>query len=159
METFFPEIKASIPYEGPKSKNPLAFKYYNPTQVIGQKTMEEHLRFSVAYWHTFKGTGQDPFGDATFSRRWNRGSTPIERAENRLRAAFEFFLKLGIHFYCFHDLDLSPEGETFSESCRNLEKMLVKAKKMQEESGIQPPLGYRQPIQSPTLCPWCIDQS
>ena len=137
MEKFFPEIKARIPYEGPKSKNPLAFKYYNPAQVVEQKTMEEHLRFSVAYWHTFKGTGQDPFGDATFSRPWNCGSTPIERAENRLRAAFEFFLKLGVHFYCFHDLDLAPEGETFSESCRNLEKMVAKAKKMQEESGIQ----------------------
>jgi xylose isomerase len=100
VEKFFPEIKERIPYDGPRSKNPLAFRYYNPAQVVGQKTMEEHLRFSVAYWHTFKGTGQDPFGDATFSRSWNRGSTPIKRAEKRLRAAFEFFLKLGIPFYC-----------------------------------------------------------
>jgi len=72
MVEFFPEVKKRIPYDGPGSKNPLAFKYFDPVKVVGKKTMQEHLRFSVAYWHTFKGAGQDPFGDATFSRPWNK---------------------------------------------------------------------------------------
>ncbi len=135
MKTYFPDIPDKIIYEGPASKNPLAFKYYNPSQIVGQKTMAEHLRFSVAYWHTFKGTGMDPFGAATFRRPWNMGKTPMEQAENTLQAAFEFVQKLGVPFYCFHDRDLAPEGETFSESCQNLETMVAKAKKLQEETG------------------------
>ena len=127
MKTYFPDIPDKIIYEGSASKNPLAFKYYNPSQIVGQKTMAEHLRFSVAYWHTFKGTGMDPFGAATFRRPWNMGKTPMEQAENTLQAAFEFVQKLGVSFYCFHDRDLAPEGETFSESCQNLETMVAKA--------------------------------
>ncbi len=135
MKTYFPDIPDKILFEGPASKNPLAFKYYNPSQIVGQKTMAEHLRFSVAYWHTFKGTGMDPFGAATFRRPWNMGKTPMEQAENTLQAAFEFVQKLGVPFYCFHDRDLAPEGETFLESCQNLETMVAKAKKLQEETG------------------------
>ncbi|HEA68153.1 MAG TPA: xylose isomerase [Desulfobacterales bacterium] len=137
MKTCFPDIPDKILFEGPTSKNPLAFKYYNPSQIVGQKIMAEHLRFSVAYWHTFKGTGMDPFGAATFRRPWNMGKTPMEQAENTLQAAFEFVQKLGVPFYCFHDRDLAPEGETFSESCQNLETMVAKAKKLQEETGIK----------------------
>ncbi len=137
MKTYFPDIPDKIIYEGSASKNPLAFKYYNPSQIVGQKTMVEHLRFSVAYWHTFKGTGMDPFGAATFRRPWNMGKTPMEQAQNTLQAAFEFVQKLGVPFYCFHDRDLAPEGETFSESCQNLETMVAKAKKLQEETGIK----------------------
>lgn len=137
MNKFFPTLPKTIPFEGPESKNPLAFKYYLPTQVVGQKTMEEHLRFSVAYWHTFKATGSDPFGAPTFKRPWIKAETPLEQAEFTLRAAFEFAQKLGVPFYCFHDRDLAPEGETFAESCKNLEIMVEKAKQMQEETGIK----------------------
>ena len=137
MNRFFPAIKNKIPFEGRHSKNPLAFKYYDPGQIIGQKTMAEQLRFSVAYWHSFKGTGMDPFGAATFRRPWNMGETPMKQAEDTLRAAFEFVQKLGVPFYCFHDRDLAPEGETFAESCKNLETIVKKAKKLQEETGIK----------------------
>ncbi len=137
MKAFFPEIQDSIPYEGPDSKNPLAFKYYDPDKTVGQKSMRDHLRFSVAYWHTFMGRGMDPFGSETFERPWNKGRTPMEKAENALCAAFEFAGKLGVPFYCFHDRDLAPEGETFSESCGNLETMVEKAVTLQKETGIQ----------------------
>jgi len=137
MTNFFPEIPDKIVYEGPGSKNPLAFKYYNPRQIVGKKSMEEHLRFSVAFWHTFKATGMDPFGAPTFSRPWDKADTPIKQAESTLRAAIEFTQKLGAPFYCFHDRDLAPEGETFAESCKNLEAMVNKAKLLQEETGIR----------------------
>ena len=137
MNEFFPGIQQTIPFEGPESKNPLAFKYYNPQQVVGQKTMAEHLRFSVAYWHTFKASGMDPFGAPTFVRPWVNAATPLEQAECTVRAAFEFARKLGAPFYCFHDRDLAPEGETFAESCKNLEIMVSKAKQLQEETGVR----------------------
>ena len=137
MNEFFPEIQQTIPFEGPESKNPLAFKYYNSQQVVGQKTMEEHLRFSVAYWHTFKASGMDQFGAPTFVRPWINAATPLEQAEYTVRAAFEFAQKLGAPFYCFHDRDLAPEGETLAESCKNLEIMVAKAKQLQEETGIK----------------------
>ena len=137
MNRFFPEVQDRIPYEGAGSKNPLAFKYYEPTRMVGQKSMEDHLRFSVAYWHTLKATGIDPFGVGTFDRPWNRGAKPMEQAENTLEAAFEFSQKLGVPYYCFHDRDLAPEGETLSESCRNLEAMVEKAKQLQEDTGIR----------------------
>ncbi|CAB1065896.1 Xylose isomerase (EC [Olavius sp. associated proteobacterium Delta 1] len=137
MNEFFPNIQQTIPFEGPDSKNPLAFKYYNSQQVIGQKTMKEHLRFSVAYWHTFKASGMDPFGAPTFVRPWINAATPLEQAEYTVRAAFEFAQKLGAPFYCFHDRDLAPEGDTFAESCKNLEAMVATAKQLQEETGIK----------------------
>jgi xylose isomerase len=137
MKSFFPDIPEQIPFEGPESKNPLAFKYYNPGQVVGQKTMAEHLRFSVAYWHTFKASGMDPFGAPTFVRPWIDAATTLEQAEHTVHAAFEFARKLGAPFYCFHDRDLAPEGETFAESCKNLETMVARAKLLQEETGIK----------------------
>ena len=137
MNEFFSDISQTIPFEGPDSKNPLAFKYYNPQQVVGQKTMKEHLRFSVAYWHTFKGSGTDPFGAPTFARPWIKAKSPLEQAKVTVRAAFEFAQKLGVPFYCFHDRDLAPEGQTFTESCKNLETMVAIAKQLQEETGIK----------------------
>ncbi len=137
MNQFFPDIPEQIPFEGPESKNPLAFKYYNPGQTVGTQTMAEHLRFSVAYWHTFKASGMDPFGAPTFERPWINAATPLEQAEHTVHAAFEFARKLGAPFYCFHDRDLAPEGETFAESCNNLEKMVAIAKQLQEETGIK----------------------
>jgi len=137
MKEFFPDVPQTIPFEGPDSKNPLAFKYYNAQQVVGQKTMKDHLRFSVAYWHTFKSSGMDPFGAPTFVRPWMNDATPLEQTEYTVRAAFEFTQKLGAPFYCFHDRDLAPEGGTFAESCKNLEAMVAIAKQLQEETGIK----------------------
>jgi xylose isomerase len=136
LQSYFPDIPERIPHEGPESKNPLAFRYYKPGQVVGFQTMEEQLRFSVAYWHTFKASGLDPFGAPTFARPWQAADTPLEQAEQTLRAAFEFVRKLGVRFYCFHDRDLAPEGESFAESCRNLEHMVARAKTLQAETGI-----------------------
>ena len=105
----FPEI-TKIKYEGPQSKNPLAFRWYNESEVVEGKTMREQLRFAVVYWHTFRGTGSDPFGAATMVRPWDDGSNSVENAQNRVRAAFEFIDKLGAPYYAFHDRDVAPEG-------------------------------------------------
>jgi xylose isomerase len=99
--------------------------------------MQDHLKFSVAYWHTFKSSGMDPFGAPAFVRPWIKAANPLGQAEYTVRAAFEFAQKLGAPFYCFHDRDLAPEGETFAESCRNLETMVAKAKQLQAETGIK----------------------
>ena len=98
MNEFFPDIQQAIPFEGPDSKNPLAFKYYNPQQVVGQKTMKEHLRFSVAYWHTLKASGLDPFGARGFVRPWVGAVSPLEEAEVAVHAGCDFGLKLGAAF-------------------------------------------------------------
>ena len=137
MTVFFPEVGTSIPYEGPGADNRLAFRYYEAGRKVGDKTMAEHLRFAVAYWHTFKGTGRDIFGDDVYNRPWNKSSDPMTRAEDTLRAAFEFFRKLGARYYCFHDLDMAPAGATFAESRRNLEKMARMAASLQKETGVR----------------------
>lgn len=136
MTEFFPDVKR-IKYEGPKSKNPLAFKHYNPKQKILGKTMAEHLRFSVCYWHTFKGLGSDPFGPGTMIRPWNASDCPMRMAEDTLHAAFEFFTKLGVEFWCFHDLDIAPEAETLAETNKRFDKMVKLAKKLQKDSGVK----------------------
>jgi xylose isomerase len=136
MSAYFPEITSPIAYEGPKSRQPLAFKWYDANRVIAGKTMAEHFRFAVAFWHTFKGTGADMFGPAAWTRQWNAGS-PLEVAEHALRANFEFCQKLGAPYYCFHDRDIAPEGETFAESCKNLDAIVAQAKKLQAETGIK----------------------
>ena len=118
MNKYFPNVEKQIQYEGKDSKNPLAFKFYDKNQMVGDKTMAEHLRFSVAWWHTFMGDGSDMFGGPSFERDWRRASDPMERAKDTLEAAFEFFQKLGVDYYCFHDRDIAPEGETFLESCK-----------------------------------------
>jgi xylose isomerase len=132
----FPEI-GKIPYEGPKSKNPLAFRWYNPEEVVEGKTMAEHLRFSVVYWHTFRGTGSDPFGAATLQRPWDDGSPTLENAIRRVRVAFEFMEKLGAPFYAFHDRDVAPEGATLRESHANLDAVVKVLKEEQERTGIR----------------------
>src|SRR3990167_7244969 len=104
----FPEV-SKIRYEGPQSKNPLAFRYYNPEETVEGKSMRDHLRFSVAYWHTMRGTGSDPFGPGTMIRPWDKGDDSLENAINRVHAAFEFIEKLGTPFFCFHDRDVAPE--------------------------------------------------
>lgn len=134
---YFPEVNEKIGYEGPGSKNPLAFKRYDPEKVVGGKTMREHLRFAVSYWHTFKGTGSDPFGVGTADRAWEHAEDPIQRAKDTMDAAFEFFTKLGVDYWCFHDRDIAPEGADFAESCRNLDAIVEYAEKKQQETGVK----------------------
>jgi xylose isomerase len=137
LNIYFPNIKKPIPFEGKDSKNPLSFKYYDKVRKVGSKTMGEHLRFSVAYWHTFIGTGSDIFGGPAFNREWHKSNDPIERAKNTLDAAFEFFQKLGIDHYCFHDRDVAPEGKSFRETVKNLNRIVKFAKEKQKETGIK----------------------
>ncbi len=136
MSEFFPDIK-NIPYEGPESRNPLAFKYYQADKKVLGKSMREHLRFSVAYWHTFRGSGSDPFGAATFHRDWEKGDNSVETAIVRAHAAFEFMSKLGVPYFCFHDRDIAPEGRTLAESNRNLDAVIKVVKSLQAETGIK----------------------
>jgi xylose isomerase len=132
----FPEI-GQIPYEGPKSKNPLAFRHYNADELVEGKSMRDHLRFSVVYWHTFRGTGSDPFGPGTAQRPWESGSDTVENAQNRARVAFEFIEKLGAPFYAFHDRDVAPEGKTLAESNKNLDAIVKVFKEEQQRTGIK----------------------
>lgn len=136
-KTYFPKILKPILYEGKDSKNPFAFKYYNREQHVGSKTMGEHLRFSVAYWHSLLGNGADMFGGASFQRAWRQPSDPMDRAKETLDAAFEFFQKLGVDLYCFHDRDIAPEGGSFSQSIKNLQTIVGIAKQMQKETGVK----------------------
>jgi xylose isomerase len=135
MDVFanIPEIK----FEGLGSTNPFAFKVYDPDQVVAGKTMREHLRFSVAYWHTFCGTGSDPFGEATMLRPWNEATDPLKQAEAKMRAAFAFCEKLGVDYYCFHDRDICPEAATLKETNARLDKIVALAKQLQADTGIK----------------------
>ena len=133
---YFPGIQ-KIKFEGKDSDNPLSFKYYDPEKLVNGKPMKEHLRFATAYWHTFCGTGGDPFGPGTKIYPWDIGNDPIQSAHQRLDAAFEFFTKLGTEFFCFHDRDMSPEGENVKETNKLLEDFSELAKHKQEESGVK----------------------
>jgi len=136
MSAAFPKI-SKIKYEGPKSKNPLAFKYYNAAEKVEGKTMREHLRFAVVYWHTFRGTGSDPFGAGTMVRPWDDGSNSVANAQNRVRAAFEFIEKLDAPYYCWHDRDVAPEGKTLAESNANFDAVAKVLKEEQKRTGIK----------------------
>ncbi|KAH9806044.1 Xylose isomerase [Citrus sinensis] len=127
---FFPGIP-KIKYEGPSSKNHLAFKWYNPEEVILGKKMKDWMRFSVAFWHTFRGTGSDPFGVPTKSWPWEDGTNSMAMAKRRMRANFEFIDKLGVDFWCFHDRDIAPDGETLKEANANLDEVVALAKELQ----------------------------
>ena len=132
----FPSL-ATIAYEGPGSTNPLAFRHYNPEEVIDGKTLSEHMRFSIAYWHAFRGVGSDPFGPGTIQRPWEKGKDPLSIALVRMDAAFEFFQKIRAPFWCFHDRDIAPEGRTLAESNRNLDKVVAHAKALQKATGVK----------------------
>ncbi len=136
MQSAFPKIP-KIKYEGPQSKNPLAFKYYNPDEVVAGKTMRDHLRFAVVYWHTFRGTGLDPFGAGTMQRPWDDGSNSVANAQKRVRVAFEFIEKLGAPYYCWHDRDVAPEGRNLRETNKNLDAVAKVLKAEQERTGIK----------------------
>ena len=134
MSSYFKDI-SKIQYEGVDSNNPLSFKYYDEDKVILGKKMKDHLRFATCYWHTFTWPGLDPFGGPTFERPWMQQGDPIEKAEEKLDEAFDFFDKITTPFFCFHDRDISPEGKNYSETQKNffhiidlMEKKLSKSK-------------------------------
>lgn len=126
-----------IAFEGKESDNPLAFKYYDENKVIAGKTLKEHLRFAIAYWHTFTGTGGDPFGPGTKTYPWLASNDPIAQAKEKMDAAFEFITKLGAPYYCFHDFDLIDEGNTIQKSERRLQTIVDYAKEKQQASGVK----------------------
>lgn len=131
--TYFTDLN-KVQFEGKASKNPFAFKHYNPSEVVFGKTMEEHLRFAVAYWHTFNANGTDPFGAGTMVRTWDKFDG-LDRSKARVEANFEFMDKLNIPFYCFHDVDIAPEGATLQESFKNLDVIVAMLKDYQKSSG------------------------
>src|ERR1700690_2951383 len=130
MTAFFPDV-APIKFEGPESRNPLAFRWYDPDRVVLGKSMRDHFRFAVCYWHTLCWPGSDMFGPGTFGRPWQSADT-VETATQKLEVAFEFFQKLGAPFFCFHDADVVPLGNSLKEGWANLDHMAdLIAKKMQ----------------------------
>ena len=138
MPAAFPKIP-KIQFEGPKSRNPFAFKHYNPTEVVEGKSMKDHFRFSVVYWHTMCGNGSDMFGWGTWDRPWDRGTkdNSIERAKRRVPVFFEFCDKLGAPFYAWHDRDVSPHGKTLRESNKYLDTIARLLKEHQKATGIK----------------------
>ncbi len=130
--SYFPNID-KIEYEGPDSTNPFAFKFYNPEEKVGDKTMKEILRFSVAYWHTFTNELSDPFGTGTALRPWDK-FTGMDRAKARVEAAFEFFEKMDVPYFCFHDVDIAPEGSTLRETNKNLDTIVAMIKDYMKDS-------------------------
>ena len=133
--TYFPEIE-KIQYEGVGAKNPFAFRHYNPEEVVAGKTMKEHLRFAIAYWHTMTQDGSDPFGNATNQRPWF-GETALETAKNRVEAFFEILVKLDAPYFCFHDIDIAPEGASLAEFFDNLDIITDLIKEKMDETGIK----------------------
>lgn len=135
-EEAFPGI-GKIEFEGPGSKNPLAFKHYDANEQVGGKAMKDHLKFSVAYWHAMRNPLADPFGPGTAERPWDDGTESVGNAQRRVWAAFEFMQKLGVEYYCFHDRDVAPEGATLQESNDNLDAVVDELEKAQNETGIK----------------------
>jgi xylose isomerase len=140
-EPFFTDVEGPIAYEGPGSENPLAFRWYDADRVVAGRRMEDHLRFAVCYWHSFAWDGFDIFGAGTLDRPWHPtfapATDPVVAARLKMEAAFEFFTKLGVPFYCFHDRDIAPEGSTFKESAALLDQMVDAAGEHQQRSGVE----------------------
>jgi xylose isomerase len=135
--TFFGEVEP-VRFEGPDSDNPLAYRVYDPDRTVLGKRMEDQMRVAVCYWHSFNWPGSDVFGQGTFDRPWlETAGDPMAAARDKMDAAFEFISKLGVPFFCFHDVDIAPTGETFAESARNLEEMVGYAEKKMAETGIR----------------------
>ncbi len=128
---------SEIKFEGKESDNPLAFKYYNPDQVVAGKTMREHFKFAIAYWHTFCGQGSDPFGPGTQNFAWDQSSDAMQAAKDKADAAFEFITKMGFGYYCFHDFDLIREGASFGESEKRVVTITEYLKEKQKASGVK----------------------
>eukprot|EP00873_Tetraselmis_striata_P019250 jgi/Tetstr1/439514/TSEL_027943.t1 len=147
---FFPDVPF-IRYEGAESTNPMAYRYYNADELLLGKPMKEWLRFSVAFWHTFRGDGSDPFGSPTKSWPWEDPLVPpMQMAKRRMRAMFEFVQKLGVEFWCFHDRDIAPEGSSWAETNANLDEIVALAEELQAQSGrISPLWGTAQLFKHP----------
>lgn len=135
--TYFPEVESPIEFAGAESREPLSFKQYDAAALVGGKSMAEHLRFAVCYWHTMRGGGVDPFGAATASRPWPLNPTNVEEAKLVMDAAFEFLTKLGVGFWCFHDIDISPEGSSRREYVENFAAMTEYAAEKQASTGVK----------------------
>lgn len=135
-KTYFPNID-KIKFEGKGSKNPFAFKYYDENKIVGGKTLKEHFKFSIAYWHTFCATGADPFGPGTMLRPWDANADAVQRAKDKMDAAFEFITKIGAPYYCFHDIDLIDEGNSLSEYENRMQIITDYAKQKQAETGVK----------------------
>ncbi|MCC8423778.1 xylose isomerase [Mucilaginibacter sp. UR6-11] len=136
-ETEFFKGISQVKYEGLGSDNPLAFRWYDADKVVAGKTMKDHLRFAGAYWHSFVGNGADPFGEPTHIFEWNKKSDPIERAKDKMDAAFEFLTKMNLPYYCFHDVDVVDYGNDINENDRRLQALVDYAKQKQAESGVK----------------------
>ena len=126
-----------IKFEGRETDNPLAFRWYDENRIVAGKTMKDHLRFAVSYWHTFCGTGGDPFGAPTKDFAWNHGRDAVSRAKKKMDAAFEFITKLGVPYWCFHDIDVVEEGDSVAEYESNMQTMTAFAKEKQAETGVK----------------------
>jgi len=126
-----------IKYEGLGSDNPLAFRWYDADKVVAGKTMKDHLRFAGAYWHSFVGNGADPFGEPTHIFEWNKKADPVERAKDKMDAAFEFLTKMNLPYYCFHDVDVVDYGNDINENDRRLQALVDYAKQKQAASGVK----------------------
>jgi len=135
-KSFFPNID-KIKFEGKESDNPLAFKYYDENKMVAGKSMKDHFRFAIAYWHTFCGTGNDPFGPGTKDFPWDIAHDAVSRAKDKMDAAFEFITKIGAPYYCFHDIDLVDEGDSIPEYEKRLQAIVDYAKEKQKETGIK----------------------
>jgi len=133
---FFKGI-GQVNYEGQNSDNPLAFRWYDENRIIGGKSMKDHLRFACAYWHSFCGSGADPFGEPTHLFPWNEKSDAVERAKDKMDAAFEFITKMNLHYYCFHDVDVVDYGNDVNENDRRLQALVDYAKQKQKDSGVK----------------------
>lgn len=126
-----------IPYEGPESDNPLAYRWYDENKVVRGKSLKDHLRFAVAYWHSFTGSGEDPFGTRTHFFPWDEPSDPVERAKAKMDAAFEFITKTGFPYYCFHDVDVVDYTDNIRENDKRLQTLVDYAREKQSESGVK----------------------
>ncbi|TVR14229.1 MAG: xylose isomerase [Planctomycetota bacterium] len=127
----------TIAYEGPDSDNPFAYRWYDPSFKVAGKTLQDWCRFAVCYWHTFRGTGGDPFGPGGLTRPWEDGSDSVEMAIQRADVVFDFVSKLGLDFYCFHDRDVAPEGKNVKATNANLWRVVKRFKKLQKQTGIK----------------------
>ena len=136
MKDYFGKI-SKVNFEGSDSSNPLSFKYYDENKIVLGKTMKEHLRFAVCYWHTFTWPGLDPFGGPTFDRPWMQSGNALDMAELKLEAAFDFFSKITTPFFCFHDRDISPEGSSYLETQKNFHHIIDKMENKMQETGIK----------------------
>lgn len=135
-KTYFPSI-GKIKFEGRESENPLAFRFYDENRIVAGKTMKEHFKFAIAYWHSFCATGADPFGPGTIKHAWDESPDPIQRAKDKMDAAFEFFTKIGVEYYCFHDIDLIDEGGSLAEYEERIKIITDYALEKQKATGVK----------------------